>query len=1535
MAEGVFIKILPQLELAALAAVFTQLKSLMGKAGGDIAAALDKNQGEINRLTDAVVAKTNDAARAQIAAYKAAGDEAVAQARRIEVANSKAADSTKLRANNAAAVAAMKSGQATDEATQKADKAAKANKDLTVAQEGATAAALAQSKAFDTLGAGAALVTGALAVGGIDAAKNYEFGLASLQARTDQTAGSMKILHDGLLQVSAQTGASLQQLTEASTLVAKAGPNFQNAADNLKLVGAAAQLAAIEGTGLDNSMKAILFTIKDFSQDVGDAVTVASMLRAAAGDAAVSIDELAGSLHNVEPVMKLLSGNDPVKGKQMFSQMSALVATGTQGGMSADQTTDLVNNTVMGLISGSGPARNMWGAIGGGSFEALQQQVTTDGPIPVLQKMYDTVMSKVGPDGLVKLSDTYNSVDQHKVLDERFAALSPQAQAIAKSIDDGTIAPGDMRTALREGPEHARLQQWYQQDNMVKGFDPVVKKYGSDEVTPEQVLQALTNSQSGLKVLSQDFSTPDARAMMEKTKDDTMYAHGDNAGKDVSGWAAISTTLKVQLDQMKRSMTDCAVVLGESLLPILKHFVDGLTDLFKFFEQHKVILDGLAAIVAAMAGKWIALKAAMAISGTVEGLTTGFGGVSGAAKTAATEAENATTRIGGLTKGFIGMAGPVGALIALATQLDDMHVPTPGDIGAASGKMSRAWVTGQTLSWDDALAQAQGYKDANEKKAVENQGPTTDKGVHGRPELPFNIGAKAYADAHPNGANGANGAGDGGGYTPPAAPGAASAPAGTASDPVTVTIPGLQDMLSSATGGDSSGGGGGGGSYDGSGGSTDGTAVDYNPFKTVKNKGLPGLAQIATTFLAEMALGNPLGKLMTGQYDGGAGSEDSGVDTSQLGDLSKMSASDRKKAEFQIRMNKAKAEFEKAQRAYVDACNKYGPKSKQALNAYDSEATALDNLDLVAASEQDSAQTAVQNWQQAKAALAADKPGTPKYNADLAKVNKYAGMIPSGATATDSNGNNIPLPGGDTTSTAGGANPTDASVLSMLGKGGHYVPGGADLANGLADCSGAVASLVKIYEGANVNAASTKTHDFTTGPGEGAWLTQHGFLPTNVPMPGTLQVGYDGGHTQATLPGGSNINYGNTPDVANGGLAPNSGGAWMPGFTSHYYRPQDGSVPAASATTTTAGSAPLGGGQVPLPLPVTIVGGGGGWGAPGAGGGGGGTTGGPGAPGAPGGGGTSPGNTTTGGAGAPSLYPLPPNIHGGPLNTNPSLTGPVSGSPGSGIGLPWTLGGGSAFGGPIVPGGPDIAPMDGGPGAPNNNRAPGQLGPFPIPAGGVSNAAAGASALSSSRALAGAGVAKSQSQAMGEDRQGQGFGITGGGLIGLGESAASSAAGAAAGMGTMGAAGGVASMGSQIAMQEANRFAGYVGQVGGILAAGALETFGLNDSPLSDPSKTLPGKILFGLAGAHPKGDGGGASGKNNAGQAKGADDASKTQPPVKPDDGGPNKGQDANPGPGNTMNVTNNFHGTNDNADQVNAETNRAFLANGGLASR
>lgn len=135
---------------------------------------------------------------------------------------------------------------------------------------------------------------------------------------------------------------------------------------------------------------------------------------------------------------------------------------------------------------------------------------------------------------------------------------------------------------------------------------------------------------------------------------------------------------------------------------------------------------------------------------------------------------------------------------------------------------------------------------------------------------------------------------------------------------------------------------------------------------------------------------------------------------------------------------------------------------------------------------------------------------------------------------------------------------SDAALLANVPAGRYSQTGNADLVRGLGDCSSAVEDLVNIMDGRPTGGRSMATGNAAE------WLTSRGFLP-GMGGPGDFRVGYNSGHMQATLPGGTNFNWGSDASAAQRGMD-GSQGAYDPAFTSHYYRPAGGAAVAPSYT---------------------------------------------------------------------------------------------------------------------------------------------------------------------------------------------------------------------------------------------------------------------------------------------------------------------------------------------------------------------------------
>ncbi|SLH42994.1 phage tail tape measure protein [Mycobacteroides abscessus] len=132
-----------------------------------------------------------------------------------------------------------------------------------------------------------------------------------------------------------------------------------------------------------------------------------------------------------------------------------------------------------------------------------------------------------------------------------------------------------------------------------------------------------------------------------------------------------------------------------------------------------------------------------------------------------------------------------------------------------------------------------------------------------------------------------------------------------------------------------------------------------------------------------------------------------------------------------------------------------------------------------------------------------------------------------------------------------GANPNLAAMYALAARGGKYAPA-SNLANGLADCSGAVSDLVEVIQsGTSSPARLFDTTAFATDESAAKFGFRPGYQPGafNVgvtPLPGQQ------GHMAATLPNGMNFESGGGHGPMLGGSA---AGALDRQFSKQYYLP--------------------------------------------------------------------------------------------------------------------------------------------------------------------------------------------------------------------------------------------------------------------------------------------------------------------------------------------------------------------------------------------
>lgn len=175
----------------------------------------------------------------------------------------------------------------------------------------------------------------------------------------------------------------------------------------------------------------------------------------------------------------------------------------------------------------------------------------------------------------------------------------------------------------------------------------------------------------------------------------------------------------------------------------------------------------------------------------------------------------------------------------------------------------------------------------------------------------------------------------------------------------------------------------------------------------------------------------------------------------------------------------------------------------------------------------------------------------------------------------------IANPGGNTAQSAPqgyaqpafGGYPGDAALLSRIPAGTYTQENRGDLTQGLADCSSAVEDLVNMLDGRSTAGASWNTGNMAQK------LAERGFLP-GAGGPGDMRIGLSPSHTQATLPGGTNFNWGSQAAADLGGRQ-GGGAAAMP---QQFFRPVGPSPLMPTATPSSPRAPQTGGLSIPTPM---------------------------------------------------------------------------------------------------------------------------------------------------------------------------------------------------------------------------------------------------------------------------------------------------------------------------------------------------------------
>jgi hypothetical protein len=442
------------------------------------------------------------------------------------------------------------------------------------------------------VGKGVTLVGAGVAIASVKMAGDFQAETAVLQTAAGESAAGLKVVRQGILDISKGTGTGIKNLTDGMYLIEKAG--FRGS-DGLKVLKAAAQGAREENAKLSDVTNAMTSVMASYHLKATDSVRVMNGMKTAAGEGKITMEEFSGAMSTVLPIA---SAN-----KISFEQVAGAVATLTQHGTTAREATHELGATIRALASPNNVASREMTRFGLSSVD-VSQHLGKRGLTGTIDLLTSTILSKMGPSGKILLSVFEGSKQSAEDARIMLSKMTPEMQKLARQYSSGSISVSEWRQTLKALPTTQAniLSQFASLTNRSKGFSREIKNGGPAAKTYTDALKKMSGGAIGLNTILQ-LSGESADGFKERVKKVGESFH--NGSKDVEGWKITQNLLNVQLARAKQAVQVLMIEIGTKLIPVVSSII-------QFFTRHRTItmllIGSFLSLLAVLSAVYIGTK---------------------------------------------------------------------------------------------------------------------------------------------------------------------------------------------------------------------------------------------------------------------------------------------------------------------------------------------------------------------------------------------------------------------------------------------------------------------------------------------------------------------------------------------------------------------------------------------------------------------------------------------------------------------------------------------------------------------------------------------------------------------------------------------------------------------------------------------------------------------------------------------------------------------------------------------------------------
>ena len=423
-----------------------------------------------------------------------------------------------------------------------------------------------------------------VAVASVKMAGDFEASTTRLVTSAGETHQNIDMVRKGMLEMAGQVGDSAMSLSQAMYTVESGG---RHGAEGLMVLRAAAEGAKAEGADLTVVADALTSVLQDYHLKGTDAARVTSEMVAAVGAGKTTFEQFAGSLHSVLPIAQSAGIS--------FEDVSAAIASMTVHGVSAEQATQNLADTIKHMIAPTGVQTKELAQLGISSSQ-LADMVGKRGLTGTLQDLSQLILSHMGPSGRVMLDAFNQSTDAAANANTMISKMPPNLQQLAHEFQHGQVTIGGWRASLKALPTDQAnlLRQFAELQNQASGFSSVLKSGGPAAQTYQDALRRVTGDATGLTTAL--MLTGENTSYVNQTLK-TISGATTEAGNHVKGWSDVQSTFNQKLAEFKASLGAVTIQLGNILLPIVKNVMNVIALSVGWFSKHTTVAATLAVVL--------------------------------------------------------------------------------------------------------------------------------------------------------------------------------------------------------------------------------------------------------------------------------------------------------------------------------------------------------------------------------------------------------------------------------------------------------------------------------------------------------------------------------------------------------------------------------------------------------------------------------------------------------------------------------------------------------------------------------------------------------------------------------------------------------------------------------------------------------------------------------------------------------------------------------------------------------------------------